>query len=97
MQRIVKAALVTLALAGGSLAIGAPAMADSVAVGVGPGGIAFGFNDGYWDREHHWHAWENAAAATRWREANREHFFAWKHDRDKDMGWRESDRYWDRH
>jgi len=85
------------ALIGGSLLAGIPAMAADVIVGVGPGGIAFGYNDGYWDRGHNWHAWRNHEEAERWRAENREHYFAWKHNRDHDKGWRESDRYWDHH
>ena len=100
MKTTLKAALVSLALAGGTLALGAqmaPAMADSVTVGVGNGGIAFGYSDGYWDRAHSWHAWRDEREAARWREENREHYYAWKHDRDHDHGWRDRDRYWDRH
>jgi hypothetical protein len=97
MKITLKAALVTLALAGGATAIGAPAMADSVSVGIGGGGIAFGYSDGYWDRAHSWHAWRDENEAAKWRAANADHYYGWKHDRDHDVGWRESDRYWDRH
>ena len=51
------------ALLGVSLAM-APAVhtnqalaADNVTVGVGNGGIAFGYSDGYWDRSRKWHNW----------------------------------------
>ncbi|HUN52716.1 MAG TPA: hypothetical protein VMU42_16440 [Candidatus Sulfotelmatobacter sp.] len=60
-------------------------------------GIAFGYSDGYWDQNHGWHAWRDAREARSWRDAHRDHYYAWKHDRDRDLGWRESDRYWDRH
>jgi hypothetical protein len=85
----------TLALAGGSLTLSHPAVAE-VSIGIGGGGIAFGYNDGYWDREHNWHRWRNRAEARRWRAENREHYFGWRHDRDRDLGWRE-ERWWDRH
>jgi hypothetical protein len=100
MEKIVrnttKAILVAAAIVGGSLT-GAPAMADNVAVGVSPGGIAFGYNDGYWDRDRNWHGWKNHEEAEHFRAENREHYFDRKHDDEKDKGWRDSDRYWDRH
>ena len=96
MRTPIKIALVALMLAGGSFAAGQPAMADNVTVDVNGGGIAFGYTDGYWDRAHNWHAWQNAQAAAAWRAQNREHYYEWKHDRDASMGWRE-ERYWETH
>ena len=83
-------------LAGMPALVGAPAQAADVTVGVGPGGIAFGYQDGYWDRSHNWHAWRDAREHERWREANRDHYYAWHHERDGDKGWRDHDRYWER-
>ena len=94
MSRIITAAILSLAVIGGASAISVPAKAD-VAVGVGPGGVAFGYSDGYWDRDHHWHGWRNHEEAEHWRAENREHYYDWKHDRDRDAGWRDSDRYWE--
>jgi hypothetical protein len=88
--------LVLGATLGGALMMAVPAIAADVTVGVGPGGIAFGYADGYWDRGRNWHAWRNHEEAERWRAENREHYYDWKHDRDRDQGWRSSDRYWDR-
>jgi hypothetical protein len=96
MKNALKATVVALFLAGGSLAISQSASADHVTVSVGTPGIAFGYNDGYWDRERAWHAWRDRREAARWREANRDHYYAWRHDRDRDKGWREADRWWDR-
>ena len=95
MQRTIKAALLTLAIAAGTVAIGTTAKADNVSVSIGGGGIAFGYSDGYWDRAHHWHAWRNRHEAEEWRQANADHYYAWKHNRDHDRGWHEHDRYWD--
>ncbi len=97
MSRTVTAVLLALALIGGATAVSPSAKADNVAVGIGPGGIAFGFNDGYWDRGHQWHAWRNHEEAEHWRAENREHYYDWKHDRDHDAGWRDNDRYWEHH
>ena len=94
---IMATALVGLALAA------APAVhtnqafaADKVTVGIGGGGIAFGYNDGYWDRTHAWHAWPSATSMNDYRTKNTTHYYSWKHDRDKDMGWHE-DHWWDHH
>jgi hypothetical protein len=96
MRTRIKAALLTLALAGGSLLVGQSALADNVVVTVGPaGGVAYGYNDGYWDRARAWHPWANTGEATTWRAANREHYYDYKHDRDGD-GWR-TERWWDKH
>ncbi len=95
MKRPVTVALLTVALLGGSFSAGPTAMAQNVAVGVDVGGIAFGYNDGYWDRGHNWHAWRDRREAVQWRAENRAHYYAWRHDRRRDMGWRE-ERWWER-
>jgi hypothetical protein len=95
MSRRVTLSILGAALVAGSLMAGVPAVAADVAIAIG--GIAFGYNDGYWDREHHWHAWQNREEAEHWRAENREHYYARNHDRDKDQGWREKERYWDHH
>ena len=100
MKSTIKIALIALAMGGSSLALTLPAVAaDSVSVTTTTTttGPVFGYNDGYWDRAHTWHAWENAQAMTTWRTANHEHYYEYKHDRDPDAGWREKEMYWDKH
>lgn len=89
-------ALVLGAALMGSVVTETPATAAEVTVGVSPGGIAFGYQDGYWDRQRNWHAWQSHEEHERWRHANRAHYYAWHHDRDHDHGWRDHDRYWER-
>ena len=97
MKAIMSMAVAAALLGGASLMGGSPAQAADVHVAAGPAPvIAFGYNDGYWDREHRWHNWRNRAEMARWREANREHFFARRHDREHDQGWR-NERWWERH
>ena len=100
MRSSLKVALTGIMLLTGSVAIGRPAIAENVTVGVTSGGIAFGYDDGYWDRERQWHAWRNREEAAHWREENREHYYARRHDRDHerdhDDGWRDRDRWWER-
>lgn len=103
MGSTIKIALIALAVGTASLGLGLPAAMAQESVTVTTqtstvgGGIAFGYNDGYWDRAHAWHAWENERAAAAYREANREHYYEYKHDRDPDTGWREKEMYWDKH
>ena len=61
------------------------------------GAIAFGYSDGYWDHDHHWHRWHHHSDWERYREERREHAYEWRHDRDRDHGWHEHDRYWEDH
>ena len=98
MKKIIKVTLIGFALASGSIGITLSAIAaDNVAVGVNAGGVAFGYSDGYWDRDRQWHDWKNKEESEHYRAENREHYYDRKHDEDKDKGWRDSDRWWDRH
>ena len=98
MNGRVTAGILGAALMGAAIAA-TPTVAADVAVGVSPGGIAFGYQDGYWDRQRNWHAWRNHDEHERWRTANREHYYDRRHDHDRhdhNKGWREHDRYWER-
>jgi hypothetical protein len=101
MSRIINTAFIAFVLGGATLAAsGVPARADNVTVGVVPGGIAFGYSDGYWDRERHWHDWRDHQEAERFRAADRAHYYERRHDadeHDRDHGWRDNDRYWEHH
>ena len=89
-----KMALIALAMGTATLGLGAPAKAE-VAVAVGPGGgIAFGYTDGYWDRAHAWHRWENRRALAEWRAEHRAYYYAHRHTYYRYGGWRERERYW---
>jgi hypothetical protein len=81
------------ALLGFSLVFLAPVASQAgTRVVVDFGGIAFGYEDGYWDRDHRWHDWDRREDWDRYRQEQREHAYAWRHDRDRDMGWH--DAYW---
>jgi hypothetical protein len=95
MRTTVKIALVAIALAGTPLMTSRPAAAE-VSISVNPGGIAFGYADGYWDRDHHWHAWRNKTDAQWYRDHYHDHYYAYRHDRDHGDGWRD-ERWWDHH
>lgn len=76
--------------------LGGVALASCV-VAPSRGDVAFGYSDGYWDREHHWHAWQNRDEATRFRAANHDHYYDRPHSSDRDQGWHDNDRYWQHH
>jgi len=82
MNKFIKTAIVTVALAAAPAAF-----AQSVTFDVG--NVAIGYNDGYWDRGHTWHAWDQPAHRDAYRVAKGAEYHEWKHDRDKDMGWHE--------
>ena len=100
MHKTLKGAVVALGLAGAALAMTGPASAQGVGVGVHVGGIgigvgvgqnygnvAYGYQDGYWDHHHAWHAWQNQDEMNRYRAMQNNHYYDWHHDRDPDQGW----------
>jgi hypothetical protein len=98
VKHVIKGALVVLALAGAPMIASAPASA-AVDFSVSLGNAAFGYSDGYWDRDHHWHAWRNKAEAQYFRNHYGEHYTNVRHNhdrKDRDQGWR-NDHWWDHH
>jgi hypothetical protein len=93
MNRTIQAAFLGTILVAGAFCATSPASAQTVVV---EPPVAFGYSDGYWDREHHWRKWRDEREASEWRRAHHEHYYAWKHDRDRDLGWREREKWWDR-
>ena len=93
MKRMIQAVVIATALAAPAF-VPLAARAD-VSVTFDSGSVAYGYNDGYWDRTHAWHPWPNPASQREWRERNASHYYNWKHDRDHDMGWHE-DHWWER-
>jgi hypothetical protein len=94
----IKGALIALALVAAPLSATAPATA-AVNVAVSLGNAAFGYSDGYWDRDHQWHKWRNKAESQYFRTHYGEHYMAVRHDKDRkdrDKGWR-NERWWEEH
>ena len=94
MRRKIEVALVAVALLGSAAAL--PAAAQ-VHVSINPGSVAYGYNDGYWDRDHHWHGWANAADRDWYQKHYAAHYYDRRHDREAGQGWRGSDRWWEHH
>ena len=75
MKYVIKAALLAATFASVPLIGAAPANARAhVAVTFDFGNVAFGYTDGYWDRDHRWHRWRNAEERRRYRELYRAHY-----------------------
>jgi hypothetical protein len=94
MKRYLNGAIVALGMAGASLTTSAPASAQNVDVGVHVGGVgfgdvAYGYRDGYWDHGHRWHRWHRGEMAS-YRNGAGNQYNDWDHNRDRDLGWRES-------
>ncbi len=68
----------------------APSSAAETTVTFDAGNVAFAYNDGWWDHDHHWHKWTNAKELSAYRRDHAADYHAWKHDRDKDLGWHET-------
>jgi hypothetical protein len=93
MTRIMTAAFVALALAGGSFAV-VPARADSMTTTtVTTSTPAYGYQDGYWDQGHAWHAWANPDASVEFRKTYQTHYYTGEHTGYPDGGWRK-DTWW---
>jgi hypothetical protein len=82
-----KGAIVAIGLAGATLAFAGSADAAQIGVSVDVGNVAFGFQDGYWDRDHHWHHWRDQREARAYRHTAGSQYHSWRHDRDPDHGW----------
>jgi hypothetical protein len=98
MNKALNGAIVALGVVGAAWAIESPASADGVGVGVhvgdvgigvgvGVSDVAYGYQDGYWDHDHHWHNWRNDQEMRDYRDAHDSHFNDYRHDRDSDQGW----------
>ena len=103
MHRNLKGMIVVVGLVGAPLAMASPAIAQGVGIGVhvGPvavgvgagfGNVAYGYQDGYWDHNHHWNQWQNQQEMDSYRKAQNNQYHDWKHDRDSDQGWHDEPR-----
>ena len=83
--RNTQAALAAALLAAGALTPSGTAHA-AVSVQFDAGSVAFGYSDGYWDRDHHWHRWPSTAVRNDWRTHNHPHYYAHNHTHDHGGG-----------
>jgi hypothetical protein len=88
-----KSTVVTLALAGATLATAGSATAQGYN-GQRPsrrqvdfGNVAVGYRDGYWDRNHHWNRWRRHHDYRVYRGQQGAIYNDWNHDRNGGDGW----------
>ncbi len=67
--------------------VGFGAQIGDVGVSFNFGEVAFGYQDGYWDRGRHWHNWRNEDEMRNYRNSSGNKYYDWRHDRDPDNGW----------
>ncbi|MGE0735786.1 MAG: hypothetical protein AB7P50_13615 [Alphaproteobacteria bacterium] len=87
MQKTLKAAVIALALTGGVLASVGTANAE-VSISFNTGIVAYGYNDGYWDHNRQWHAWQHPSHRDTFRNAYATRYYDGQHTRYRDYGWR---------
>lgn len=92
MKRTIQAVLAATALAFAAPALMPVAHAD-VTVQFNPGSVAYGYNDGYWDRDHAWHTWANDRDRDSWHTQYSEHYYDRAHTAVPSEGWR-TDTWW---
>ena len=89
MKIVLAGAIAALALAGATLTSTAPAQAFvHFGISINEGDVMFAYRDGYWDRDHRWHRWDDRDDWRWYREHHPDRYSDWRHDRDRDMGWR---------
>jgi hypothetical protein len=96
MKQLITGALVALALGAAPVVTAAPASA-AVDFSISLGNAAFGYADGYWDRDHVWHPWHNKQESQYFRTHYGDHYYNVRHNRDRkdrDQGWR-NERWWE--
>ena len=97
VKMIVKAALAVAAIGSMPVLVSAPASAYTD-VTVSTGNVAFGYRDGYYDRDYRWHRWDNDDDWSNYRRHYSHYYRDYGHDRDDDY-WRtryHHDRGWHR-
>jgi opacity protein-like surface antigen len=64
---------------------------SDTALSFDPGTVRFGYADGYWDNDHHWHGWPSAREAREFHRRFRDRIYGYRHTRYPNDGWRDGD------
>ena len=91
MNKLTLAAVLAAALVGGTMTAAVPAQAQGFNFSFNTGDVAFAYNDGYWDRSHHWHTWRNSREAREFRRGYGHLYNDSRHTRVRNQGWRDED------
>jgi hypothetical protein len=79
MKRMIGAAIVCGAM-GMAVLAATPQASAQMGISLNFGDVGIAYQDGYWDQQHHWHAWRNNNDWTAYRSAHPENYHDWKHD-----------------
>ena len=93
---MIRPGLFILLLSGAALSLSQAASADSFRFRFDTGNVAFAYQDGYWDHNHRWHRWHNHREMIEYQRRYHDHYYDWRHDRDRDHGWHDDHDHWDR-
>lgn len=93
MKKLTLAAVLAATLTAGAVtSVATPAQAQAFSFSFNTGDVAFAYSDGYWDRNHRWHAWRNAREHREFRNKFGHMYNNSRHTRVRNQGWRDSDR-----
>lgn len=81
-------AFVLALLMGADMAVAHGGGQGSVGIYLNGDSVAFGYRDGYWDRNRSWHSWRNRDEAAWYRSRHRDRYYDYDHTRYRDRGWR---------
>ncbi len=93
MRKLLTTAAIGLGLIGAAFTTADAAAANTnecspIHISFSLGDVAYGYTDGYWDHQHHWHRWQRASDRTNYRKAPTGEYHAWGHNRDRrNQGW----------
>ena len=84
MRSALKMLVAASVLGGAGLFAAAPASAQGFNFSFRVGDVAMGYNDGYYDRNRHWHAWRNTRERNWYRAHYGYNYRAMRRDSDHD-------------
>lgn len=89
MRIVLAGAVAALALGGATFVATVPAEARlNFGVTIYADNVMFAYRDGYWDRRHNWHPWDDPDDWHWFRAHYPGRYYDWMHTRDPDLGWR---------
>ena len=80
-------AAVAAALLSATLPLTSAVAEEAVSFTFDPGNVRFGYADGYWDMDHHWHAWPSAREAVEFKRRFPDRIYGYRHTRYPNDGW----------
>jgi len=87
MRTLGFAAVITGLMAAATLGVSSHARANDMRFSFDVGNVAFAYNDGWWDNDHHWHKWHSRHEARMFKDHYHDRYHDWKHTREHNHGW----------